>query len=84
MSIRHRDRELRSQNYASCGPPALSRSIRCRSVVASLAVTALLAPAAPLAVAQTAQTDGTAAARIGAIEHAQQMRRLFPDIVVGA
>ena len=81
MSIRHRDRELRSQNYASCGPPALSRSIRCRSVVASLAVTALLAPAAPLAIAQT---DGTAAARIGAIEHAQKMRRLFPDIGVGA
>ena len=83
MSIRHRDRELRSQNYASCGPPARSRSIRGRSAVASLVVAALLAPATPRAVAQNAPTDGTAA-RIGAIEHAQKMRRLFPDIGVGA
>jgi hypothetical protein len=48
-----------------------------------LVVAALLAPATPRAVAQNAPTDGTAA-RIGAIEHAQKMRRLFPDIGVGA
>src|SRR6516162_9207318 len=47
---------------------------------ASLAVTALLAADPEIAVAQNAQSDGFAAARAGAIEHAQKMRRLFPDI----
>src|SRR6516162_9466332 len=47
---------------------------------ASLAVTALLAADPQIAVAQNAQSDGFAAARAGAIEHAHKMRRLFPDI----
>jgi cytochrome c peroxidase len=48
--------------------------------VASLAVTALLGAFSDLALAQSAQTDSSAAARAGAIAHAQKMRRLFPDI----
>ena len=47
--------------------------------VASLAVTALLGAFSDLALAQSAQTDSSAAARAGAIAHAQKMRRLFPD-----
>src|SRR3984893_6739729 len=47
--------------------------------VASLAITALLATVSDLALAQGAQTDNSAAARAGAIAHAQKMRRLFPD-----
>jgi hypothetical protein len=45
-----------------------------------LAVTALLAAAPEPAVAQNVQADNSAAARAGAIAHAQKMRRLFPDI----
>ena len=60
------------------------RSIRCMSTVATLAVTALLSSAPGLAVAQSLQTDGSAAARAGAIAHAQKMRRLFPDTGAGA
>ena len=47
--------------------------------VASLAMTALLATVSDLALAQGAQADNSAAARAGAIAHAQKMRRLFPD-----
>jgi len=55
------------------------RSIRGKSTMATLAVTALLSSAPGLAVAQSLQTDGSAAARAGAIAHTQKMRRLFPD-----
>ena len=60
------------------------RSIRCKSTMATLAVTALLSGGPGLAVAQSVQTDGSAAARAGAIAHAQKMRRLFPDTGAGA
>jgi cytochrome c peroxidase len=79
MAIRYRHGELLSPNYESSGALDPPRSIRCRSVVASLAVTALLAGVSDLALAQSAQTDSSAAARAGAIAHAQKMRRLFPD-----
>jgi cytochrome c peroxidase len=48
--------------------------------VASLAAAALLAAVSDLAEAQNLQTDNSAAARAGAVAHAQKMRRLFPDI----
>lgn len=54
------------------------RSIRCKSTMATLAVTALLSGAPGLALAQSLQTDGSAAARAGAIAHAQKMRRFSP------
>ena len=54
------------------------RSIRRKSTMATLAVIALLSGAPGLAVAQSLQTDGSAAARAGAIAHAQKMRRLSP------
>jgi cytochrome c peroxidase len=57
---------------------------RSSATMATLAVTALLSGAPGLAVAQSLQTDGTAAARAGAIAHAQKMRRLFPDTGAGA
>jgi cytochrome c peroxidase len=53
---------------------------RRNSAVGGLALAALLATAPELAVGQSLQTDGSAAARAGAIAHAQKMRRLFPDI----
>jgi cytochrome c peroxidase len=56
------------------------QSTRCSSAVTSLALTAFLAGAPELAVAQNIQDDGSAVARAGAITHAQKMRRLFPDI----
>jgi cytochrome c peroxidase len=64
------------------GPTAevSSRRIPICSTLASLMLTTFLASAPDLAVAQSAQSDGAAAARAGAIEHAQKMRRLFPDI----
>jgi cytochrome c peroxidase len=85
----------RSQTFATCKkrpPPGgfivvdqasrarALQSTRCSSAVTSLALTAFLAGAPGLAVAQTIQADGSAAARAGAITHAQKMRRLFPDI----
>ncbi|MGC2203678.1 MAG: hypothetical protein WA633_26475 [Stellaceae bacterium] len=51
---------------------------------AGLALAACLGSAAELALAQSGQPDGSAAARAGAIQHAQKMRRLFPDIDTGA
>ncbi len=96
MSALYRDPESRSQNFAIYGTPDLPvdkyavvrQSHRARtlgatrrtSAVASLAVMAVLAGSAGLAVAQNAQADSSAAARAGAITHAQKMRRLFPDI----
>jgi len=83
MSALYRDPGPRSQNFASQSRRAKApRATRHSSAVASLAVTALLAAAPEVAVAQNAQSDGAAAARIGAIEHAQKMHRLFPDIGV--
>jgi hypothetical protein len=58
------------------------RATQYSSTVASLVVTALLAAAPELAIAQSLQTDGSAA-RAGAIAHAQKMRKLFPDIDAG-
>jgi hypothetical protein len=56
------------------------RGDRRSSAMAGLAVTALLAGAPEFAIAQSLQPDNSAAARAGAIAHAQKMRRLFPDI----
>jgi len=50
-----------------------------RPILARLLLTTSLAGAPWFALAQNAQSDGSAAARSGAIEHAQKMRRLFPD-----
>ena len=93
MSTLYRDPGSRSQTLASCGtrdPPldkytvdhqsSRAKAPRAGSAVASLAVAALLTAAPELAVAQSLQTDSSAAARAGAIAHAQKMRRLFPDI----
>jgi hypothetical protein len=55
-----------------------------RSTVASLALTTLLAGISGHAIAQNAQSDSAAAARAGEVAHAQKMRKLFPDIAVGA
>jgi hypothetical protein len=49
----------------------------------TLTAAALLA-VPEIANAQIAQSDGSKAARIGAIEHAQKMRRLFPDVDAGS
>ena len=93
MSTLYRDPGSRSQTLASCGtrdPPldkytvdhqsSRPKAPRAGSAVASLAVAALLTAAPELAVAQSLQTDSSAAARAGAIAHAQKMQRLFPDI----
>jgi len=48
-----------------------------RPILAPLLLTTSLAGAPWFALAQNAQSDGSAAARAGAIEHAQKMRRLF-------
>jgi hypothetical protein len=93
MSTLCPDPGSRSQTLASCGAPdppldkytidhqsSRAKAPRAGSAVASLAVAALLTAAPELAVAQSLQTDGSAAARAGAIAHAQKMRRLFPDI----
>ena len=61
-----------------------SRSIRCKSTMATLAVTALLSGAPGLAVAQSLQTDGSAAARAGAIAHAQKRCGGFSPILARA
>src|SRR5262245_4590629 len=95
MSAQDSDAESRSQTVASCKKkPPLGKfiildqasraralqSTRCSSVITRLALTAFLGGAPGLAVAQTIQDDGSAAARAGAITHVQKMRRLFPDI----
>jgi hypothetical protein len=82
--------ELRqpSRNFVFCGAPdppvdkyraKALHSTRRRSALAGLAVAALLAGAPVSAVGQNLQADNSAAARAGAIAHAQRMRRLFPD-----
>jgi len=96
MSTLYRDRTPRSLNFASGGTPGLPldkyiivrqpncaktlRAARRSSTVASLTVTVLLAAVPEFAIGQSLQTDSSAAARAGAIAHAQKMRRLFPDI----
>ena len=96
MSTLYWDPAPRSRNFASCGTPHLPldkyviipqsnaaealRVTRRSSAVVSLVLAALLAAVSDLAVAQGVQTDSSAAARAGAIAHAQKMRRLFPDI----
>jgi cytochrome c peroxidase len=93
MSTLYQDPGSRSQTLASCGtrdPPldkytvshqsSRAKAPRAGCAVASLAVAALLTAAPELAVAQSLQTDSSAAARAGAIAHAQKMQRLFPDI----
>lgn len=59
------------------------RSIPSRLVVAGLALMTLLAGVPEVALARGLQSNDSAAARVGAIEHAQKMRRLFPDIGAG-
>ena len=48
--------------------------------VAYWVLTALMAGASSYAMAQNTQFDGGAAARAGAIAHAQKMAKLFPDV----
>ena len=50
-----------------------------QNLLARLALAALLAGASGHGLAQNAQSDGAAAARIGEIAHAQKMRKLFPE-----
>jgi len=67
----------------SADQPSLTKSLVSTSfspILASLAVTALLAAAPELAIGQKLQPDDSAAARAGAIAHAQKMQRLFPDV----
>jgi hypothetical protein len=96
MSTQNSDAGSRSQTFASCETPKPPlgkfiivdqanrardlQSTRCSSAITSLALMAFLAGAPGLAVAQNIQADGSAAARAGAITHAQKMRWLFPDI----
>ena len=94
MSAQNSDPGPGAQTFASCETPKpllgkfiivdqsnkVPQSTRCSSAVTSLALTAFLTGAPELAVAQSIQVDGSAAARSGAITHAQKMRRLFPDI----
>src|SRR5262249_3176362 len=54
------------------------------STLAALTAAALLPALPETAFAQTAQSDGSRAARLGAIEHAQKMRHLFPDRDAGS
>jgi hypothetical protein len=56
--------------------PAVSAS---RFATVSVLWAALCLPATP-AFAQDMPPDSSAAARAGAIAHAQKMRRLFPDV----
>src|SRR5204863_1548143 len=58
---------------------ALGVAVPGQKVITRLALAALLAGTSGPAVAETGQSDGAAAARSGAIAHAQKMRRLFPD-----
>jgi hypothetical protein len=95
MPAQNADPGSGSQIFASCKkkPPlgefiigdranraSALQSTRCVSAVTSLALTAFLTGAPGLAVAQSIPVDGSAAARAGAITHAQKMRWLFPDI----
>jgi cytochrome c peroxidase len=50
-----------------------------QGVVARWVLTALMAGVSSYAMAQNTQFDGSAAARAGAIAHAQKMLKLFPD-----
>jgi cytochrome c peroxidase len=62
----------------------MAASIKSGFAVARFALIASIAGAPELALAQSGQADGSTAARAGAIEHSQKMRRLFPDIGAGA
>jgi cytochrome c peroxidase len=64
--------------------PDRSRSTPRNKVLARLVLIALLAGSSGQAAAQNMSSDGGAAARAGAIAHAQKMRKLFPDIDAGA
>lgn len=55
------------------------RSIPFGAALARLALTSCIAGAPGLAVAQNGQPDAAVAVRAGEIDHAQKMRRLFPD-----
>ena len=55
-------------------------SILSRPILTALTVALVAASASSSAIAQKAQSDIAAAARAGAVQHAQKMRRLFPDI----
>jgi cytochrome c peroxidase len=51
-----------------------------QGVAARWVLTALMAGVSTYAMAQNTQSDGGAAARAGAIAHAQKMLKLFPDV----
>jgi len=96
MFSRSLDNLPRSPDFASSASPHLPletypllhslsaakspSAVRRCSAVAGLAVATLLAAAPESAIGQSRQTDGSAAARAGAIAHTRKMQRLFPDI----
>src|SRR5215813_5427220 len=55
-----------------------------QSIVTRVALTALLAGVSGHAIAENAQSNDGAAARAGAVAHAQKMAKLFPDAAVGS
>ena len=74
--------ELPLEKYIIFRQPNRAKALRAArriSAIASLTLTTLLVSAPDFAVAQNMPSVG-AAARAGAIAHAQKMRRLFPDI----
>jgi cytochrome c peroxidase len=64
--------------------PDRGRSMARNRVLARLVLIGLLAGSSGQAAAQNMSSDGGAAARAGAIAHAQKMRKLFPEIDAGA
>jgi hypothetical protein len=64
--------------------PDRGQSMPGNNVLARLVLIALLAGSCGQVAAQNMSSDGAAAARAGAIAHAQKMRKLFPDIDAGA
>ena len=96
MATLYREADEKSRSFVSLWMPDLSvgtpvivdqsnraegpESARRSSAVTSLALATLLAAAPELTVGQTLPADASAAARAGAIAHAQKMRRLFPDV----
>jgi len=71
-------RDCDTQSRSGTDPPPVS------SILATLALTTLLAGVSGHALAQDALSQSASAARAGEIAHAQKMRRLFPDIGASA
>src|SRR4029077_17832381 len=83
-SVNPRETLMRTPKLICVKRPDRSRSTPRNKVLARLVLIALLAGSSGQAAAQNMSSDGGAAARAGAIAHAQKMRKLFPDIDAGA